>query len=82
MRLREILPITEWIGTYSLKRLGSDGVAACRWPAHVDEGMGEAANVCWAQKARPKSSASRPTNACGSLASSDADHGKKRDPRG
>src|SRR6267154_276736 len=27
MRLQEILPIAEWLGSYSLKRLGPDGVA-------------------------------------------------------
>jgi hypothetical protein len=56
----------------------STGSSAC-----VDEGMGEAANVCCASKRAPKrGSPSRPTNACGSLTRSDADHGKKRDPRG
>ena len=35
MRLREILPITEWLGSYSLKRLGPDGVAGLSLAAFV-----------------------------------------------
>ncbi|SRR6266545_1993337 len=34
------------------------------------------------KRAPKRGSPSRPTNACGSLTRSDADHGKKRDPRG
>ena len=35
MRLRELLPITEWLGSYSLKRLGPDGVAGLSLAAFV-----------------------------------------------
>jgi high affinity sulfate transporter 1 len=35
MRLREILPITEWLGGYSLTRLGPDGVAGLSLAAFV-----------------------------------------------
>ena len=35
MRLREILPITEWLGSYSLTRLGPDGVAGLSLAAFV-----------------------------------------------
>ena len=35
MRLREILPITEWLGSYSLMRLGPDGVAGLSLAAFV-----------------------------------------------
>ena len=35
MRLREILPITAWLGSYSLKRLGPDGVAGLSLAAFV-----------------------------------------------
>ncbi|MGZ5910272.1 MAG: SulP family inorganic anion transporter [Reyranella sp.] len=35
MRLREILPITEWLGGYSLARLGPDGVAGLSLAAFV-----------------------------------------------
>jgi len=35
MRLREILPITEWLGSYSLARLGPDGVAGLSLAAFV-----------------------------------------------
>jgi SulP family sulfate permease len=34
MRLREILPITEWLGSYSLKRLGPDSVAGLSLARH------------------------------------------------
>src|SRR5258707_7681873 len=35
MRLREILPITEWLGSYSLAKLGPDGVAGLSLAAFV-----------------------------------------------
>jgi SulP family sulfate permease len=35
MPLREILPITAWLGSYSLKRLGPDGVAGLSLAAFV-----------------------------------------------
>src|SRR5712675_1709226 len=35
MRLRELLPIAEWLGSYSLKRLGPDGVAGLSLAAFV-----------------------------------------------
>jgi SulP family sulfate permease len=35
MRLREILPITAWLGSYSLKRLGPDGIAGLSLAAFV-----------------------------------------------
>ena len=35
MRRREILPITEWLGSYSLRRLGPDGVAGLSLAAFV-----------------------------------------------
>jgi len=35
MRLREVLPITEWLGSYSLKRLGPDGIAGLSLAAFV-----------------------------------------------
>src|SRR5215218_10113091 len=35
MRPREILPITAWLGSYSLRRLGADGVAGLSLAAFV-----------------------------------------------
>src|SRR5258705_12273493 len=35
MRLRELLPITEWLGSYSLAKLGPDGVAGLSLAAFV-----------------------------------------------
>ena len=35
MRLGQILPITEWLGSYSLRRLGPDGVAGLSLAAFV-----------------------------------------------
>src|SRR6266481_8882517 len=35
MRLRELLPITEWLCSYSQKRLGADGVAGLSLAAYV-----------------------------------------------
>ena len=35
MRWREILPITEWLGSYSLRPLGPDGVAGLSLAAFV-----------------------------------------------
>src|SRR6267154_3716505 len=35
MQLREILPITDWLGSYSLKRLGPDGIAGLSLAAFV-----------------------------------------------